>query len=526
MTPGDDDRLDPEISRLVTEMLPQARSEAWKVFSAAPHALDLDDLTSLAYTGLMMAAARWPAYCVVPGTPVLTADLEWVPVERLQAGDELVGVDEYGALRDPARNPLLSDSRFSVPQRTGGRYYRRSVVVSASRRVAECAEMVLEDGRSVTCSLDHKWLMQKQRGKVRAAREGGVRGGKYSWWRTDDLVPGDRIASPLRVWGRETSFEAGWLSGIYDGEGSVNGRSVLSVSQLPGLVLDEIRRLLSVRDIPFRDRERSNDACTAIEVGVRRYALELLGSLRPVRLLPRAETLWEDRQIYNRGESTAALITEKRLCGLREVVVLETSTRTFLANGLIAHNCSERSFSPGCGQDPCAEPGTCGTRYFAAYSLRRIRGAMLDEMRSSDWVTRSTRARARALRDAGQDLGRTEDELAAATGLTPKQVRDTLAGVAARPVSFDAETHDVPDPGDTESQAAVSSILAAVVQAMSALDAETQVILAFRYHQGLDFARIAEVLRTDEQRVVELHNAGVLAVHAVMVRAATEGEAT
>ena len=58
---------------------------------------------------------------------------------------------------------------------------------------------------------------------------------------------------------------------------------------------------------------------------------------------------------------------------------------------------------------------------------------MLDEMRSSDWVTRSMRARARALRDAGQDLGRTEDELAAATGLTRKQVRDTLAGVVCPP---------------------------------------------------------------------------------------------
>ena len=245
MTPDDGDRLDPEIRRLVTEMMPQARSEAWKVFSAAPHALDLDDLTSLAYTGLMMAAARWPAYC------------------------------------------------------------------------------------------------------------------------------------------------------------------------------------------------------------------------------------------------------------------------------------RERDFSPGCGQEPCAEPGTCGTRYFAAYSLRRIRGAMLDEMRSSDWVTRSMRARAKALRDAGQDLGRTEDELAAATGLTRKQVRDTLAGVAARPVSFDAETHDVPDPGDTESQAAVSSVLAAVVRAMDGLDAETRVILAFRYHQGLEFGEIAGRLRTDESRVTELHNAGVLVIHAVMLRSVT-----
>jgi len=188
--------------------------------------------------------------------------------------------------------------------------------------------------------------------------------------------------------------------------------------------------------------------------------------------------------------------------------------------------CSERGFSPGCGQDPCAEPQSCGTRYFAAYSLRRIRGAMLDELRSADWVTRSMRARARALRDAGQDLGRTEDELAAATGLTVKQVRDTLAGVAARPVSFDAlaadgAPHDVPDPGDTESQAAVAGILAAVVRAMDGLDAETRVILALRYHRGLDFARIAELLRTDEQRVAGLHNAGVLAIHAVMVRSVT-----
>jgi len=188
--------------------------------------------------------------------------------------------------------------------------------------------------------------------------------------------------------------------------------------------------------------------------------------------------------------------------------------------------CRERDFSPGCGQDPCGGPETCGNRYFAAYSLRRIRGAMLDAMRSADWVTRSMRARARALRDAGQDLGKTEEELAQATSLTRKQIRDTQAGVAARPVSFDSlqadgAPHDVPDPGDTESQAVVSGILAEVLRAMDGLDAETQVILAMRYHRGLEFARIAELLGTDEQRVVELHNAGVLAVHAVMLRSVT-----
>lgn len=184
--------------------------------------------------------------------------------------------------------------------------------------------------------------------------------------------------------------------------------------------------------------------------------------------------------------------------------------------------CAERSFSPGCGQDPCADPVTCGTRYFAAYSLRRIRGAMLDAMRSQDWVTRSMRSRAKALREAGQDLGRTEAELAEQTGLSPKQIRDTLAGVSARPVSFDAESHDVADSGDTESQVVVAGILGQVVRALDGMDAEMQVILALRFHQGLELGEIAERLGTDEQRVTGLHNAGVRRIHDVMLRAVTE----
>jgi RNA polymerase sigma factor FliA len=171
--------------------------------------------------------------------------------------------------------------------------------------------------------------------------------------------------------------------------------------------------------------------------------------------------------------------------------------------------CQANGYNPG------------ATNYFAAYSLRRIRGAMLDAMRSADWVTRSMRAKAKVLRDAGQDLGRSEAELAEQTHLTPKQIRDTLAGVAARPVSFDAEPHDVPDSGDVEGQVVVSGILDEVVKAMDRMDPETRVILALRFHRGLEFREIAEALGITEQRVTELHNAGVLAVHAVMVKAVT-----
>jgi RNA polymerase sigma factor for flagellar operon FliA len=146
---------------------------------------------------------------------------------------------------------------------------------------------------------------------------------------------------------------------------------------------------------------------------------------------------------------------------------------------------------------------------------------MLDAMRSADWVTRSMRAKAKQIAEADAGHGKPEDVIAQATGLSRRQIRDTLAGVAGRPVSFDAESHDVAGPGDTESQVVVSGILAAVLAEMDSFDAETQVVLAMRFHQGLDFRQIAARLGTSEQRVTELHNAAVLKVHDVMLRAVT-----
>lgn len=171
--------------------------------------------------------------------------------------------------------------------------------------------------------------------------------------------------------------------------------------------------------------------------------------------------------------------------------------------------CEERGFDPG------------ATQYFSAYAARRMRGAILDAMRANDWVTRSLRSRARRLRDAGQDLGKTEEELAEATGLTPGQVRSTLAGMAQRPVSLDAEVLDVPEEGDVEEQVLARGILREVVAAMSSLPLEQQVILVLHYYSGMELREIAADLGMSEAQVSRAHVDGILAVHTVMLREAT-----
>src|SRR5436190_6344982 len=73
---------------------------------------------------------------------------------------------------------------------------------------------------------------------------------------------------------------------------------------------------------------------------------------------------------------------------------------------------------------------------FESYAIARIKGAIIDELRSLDWVPRSVRAKARSLERAYQNLeGRlkrvpTDAELAAAVGLEENHLQSILAQVS------------------------------------------------------------------------------------------------
>jgi len=486
---------DPEvrarIEELTAEILPQARAEAYKVWQRAPHVLELDELHSLALSGLAAAAARWETYCVVPSVRVLTADLRWVPAGSLAVGDELIGVDE--------ENP----SRAS-------RCYRRSVVLAAPRHELPCVRLTLEDGRQVTTSEDHRWLVYRRTGNYRARRL-DIHQDSYRWMEAGLIKPGTEIAAPLRVWPEETSFEAGWLSGIFDGEGWLvkHGASntMIGFSQNDGPVWDRALKVLADMDIPYRVSRRDNDGCNRLTIGARWASMETIGRLRPYRLLPRADQLWEGWRIVRVGSPNRLAVVKAEFVGCQEVVALETSTATYLAEGLVSHNCAEK------GHDPTRY------EYFPAYCLRRMRGAMLDWLRSQDWVTRSARTRAKAIRDAGQDQGLTEAELARATGLTPAEVRETIAAVSSRPVSLDAEPYDVAAADDVEGSAVVGQVLAAVARVLAALSPAARVIVALRFYHGVPAAAAAAVAGVEAEEGALLYAEAILRIHDAMLRA-------
>lgn len=174
--------------------------------------------------------------------------------------------------------------------------------------------------------------------------------------------------------------------------------------------------------------------------------------------------------------------------------------------------CAENEFDPHALQ------------FFKTFAVRRVYGSLIDAIRSADWATRNLRTRAKALQAAGQDKGVPEKELAARTGMTVQEVRNTIRGMAQRPVSLEGETLDPVANRGVESDAFASSLLEHIVGTIRDLDPEMQIVLALHYFQGLQLQQVAKAMGISESRTSQLHAKAVLAVHKEMLIAAQQKE--
>jgi len=168
---------------------------------------------------------------------------------------------------------------------------------------------------------------------------------------------------------------------------------------------------------------------------------------------------------------------------------------------------------------------------FETYAISRIKGAILDELRSIDWVPRSVRAKARALERAYAKLesehhrSPTDSELAAELGLTEDQLQATFSqlsfiGLVAldEMLSLGGERGESVTLGDTVADATEGPVAAYEVEEMRQLLAEAinrmpereKVVLTLYYYEGLTLAEIGEVLRVTESRVCQIHTKAVI----------------
>jgi RNA polymerase sigma factor FliA len=168
---------------------------------------------------------------------------------------------------------------------------------------------------------------------------------------------------------------------------------------------------------------------------------------------------------------------------------------------------------------------------FETYAIPRIRGAILDELRSQDWFPRSLRRKAKQIEEAYGNiearLGRpaSDQELAKALGIDIGELDSLLGEVAVATImSLDAESSPedneqstnlgefLADPRaeDMERLLAAQEMRELIAARMAELPDKEQLVLVLYYYEELTLKEIGEILDVTESRVCQIHTKAIM----------------
>ncbi len=197
--------------------------------------------------------------------------------------------------------------------------------------------------------------------------------------------------------------------------------------------------------------------------------------------------------------------------------------------GLIALLDAARQYSPARGAS------------FETYAGIRVRGAMLDEVRSTDWTPRSVYRRQRELTAAIQAVenrtGRAAEarEIATELGVSLEEYfRMVSAAASHRLFSLDQVSDDgeptvqqIADP-DAEPCTELESdeFRDAVMEAIKSLPERESLVMSLYYDEELNLKEIGEVLGVTESRVCQIHGQALVRIRARLQDALVSGAVT
>jgi RNA polymerase sigma factor for flagellar operon FliA len=169
---------------------------------------------------------------------------------------------------------------------------------------------------------------------------------------------------------------------------------------------------------------------------------------------------------------------------------------------------------------------------FETYAIARIKGSIIDELRSLDWVPRSVRSRAREIERAMVELENrlrrapTDEEIATEVGISRQEFDDNLTQISRSSVAALDElwtisssggdtvslidTIEDPHADDPSHAMARTEVREQLADAIARLPERERLVISLYYYEELTLREIGEVLGVTESRVSQLHTKAVL----------------
>ena len=176
---------------------------------------------------------------------------------------------------------------------------------------------------------------------------------------------------------------------------------------------------------------------------------------------------------------------------------------------------------------------------FETFAFPRVRGAILDELRSFDLIPRSVRMKMRKVQRAIEKLeaqfkrSPTESEIADALGMNVEAYRDILKHLS--PVRFFSLSDSMDGTGEFEIQKHAQGLDAnldsperptenqemrsAVLRAIQNLPKQERLTIALYYYEEMTMKEIGVVLKVSESRVSQIHTQAIIKLRNAVERA-------
>lgn len=268
--------------------------------------------------------------CVDVATPVLCDDLIWRPAGELVVGQGIIGFDEE-------KGRAL-------------RHVRMGRVVHNKVEKADTVGIELEDGTVLYATPDHPWLVKLSKTDNRM------------YWKKSEELGGTHKKGSMHlirpfgpVWSQDETFEGGFLSAAFDGEGCFDRLNSLSFIQTGNGMLEKVEGILASRQVPYTKSTKAQvvgrQECFTLRVNSRRQFFPLLGSLRPPRLLEafkrNVDKVNGDLGTLRCNPQDYVKVVRVFPAGERDIAILSTDLGTHFTGGFASHNTYARTLPDG-----------------------------------------------------------------------------------------------------------------------------------------------------------------------------------
>ena len=289
--------------------------------------------------------------CVDVSTPVLCGDLKWRSAGSLRVGQDIIGFD---ADREGRRM----------------RHIQHGVVTHNKVEMAHTMGIELEDGTTLYATPDHGWLVKLSESDNRL------------YWKDTQDLGGTHKGGSIHLirpfgpmWDDDGTFDGGFLSAAFDGEGCLDRHSNLTFIQVGNPMLEKVEGILQQRRVPYKKYKRKfiqgRQQVYTLRITHRSNFYRVLGMLQPPRLMVKFQEYLKSHgggAMRTRPEDYVRVVRVFD-AGERAVAVLSTSVGTHFTGGYASHNTYAKTLAEGVTEEFFQ---TCQRVVEGVYNVQKI----------------------------------------------------------------------------------------------------------------------------------------------------------